>query len=243
MIDWTVHPLKTTARRIASLLSRDLTPFVASTATDTSSDQYSRQTMMDSMPQKPITQRMRGTAIDASCDRESGHYRRCRGVTVVELMIALAVAAVVLGLALPAFNGLMLQQEMTGRAIDFKMAVNYARSEAVRRGANVSVVAGGATAADEWGQGFCVAVGAPANCAASLRTFDPADADRVLDMQAPLNNVAVLTFNSRGLLNNLAPGQNAVMRICSTDTTEDPGRSLAINAMGRTTVEELICHP
>lgn len=170
-------------------------------------------------------------------------WRQQAGVTIVELMVAMVVAAVALGLALPAFNGLMLQQDMAGKAIDFKMAVNLARSEAVRRGANVSVVAINPGADNEWGGGFCVAPGAPADCANTLRTWDPADADRELDMLAPLHNVATLTFNPRGLLNNLNPGQTALLEICSTDVTEDPGRTLTLSAMGRTSVEELICHP
>lgn len=166
------------------------------------------------------------------------------GLTVIEMMVTLAIAGVLLGLALPAFNGFMLQSNMESSANDFNLAVIYARSEAIRRGTPVSVrAAASAGAGDEWGGGFCVVVGAPANCSTSLRDFDEAGGNRVMNMAAPLDTAVLLTFDSRGLLANLTPGQSAVLSLCSTDTNEDPGRAINLNAMGRVSVEELTCHP
>ena len=61
------------------------------------------------------------------------------GFTVVELMVTLAVAAILFGFALPAFNELMSQRAMTARVNEFVLAVNYARSEAAKLGGVVSV--------------------------------------------------------------------------------------------------------
>ncbi len=174
----------------------------------------------------------------------SSTTHRQSGLTVIEMMVTLAIAGVLLGIALPAFNGFMLQSNMEASANDFNLAVIYARSESIRRGSPVSVrAAASAGAGDEWGGGYCVVVGAPANCTGSLRDFDATGGTRIMNMAAPLDNVSLLTFDSRGLLTNLTPGQSAVLSLCSTDTNEDPGRSINLNAMGRVSVEELTCHP
>lgn len=186
----------------------------------------------------PVEQKGNGQVLMSSTTH------RQSGLTVIEMMVTLAIAGVLLGLALPAFNGLMLQRNMERSVNDFNLAVIYARSESIRRGSPVSVrAAASAGASDEWGGGFCVVVGTPANCGASLRDFDPSGGNRVMNMAAPLDTAVLLTFDSRGLLTNLTPGQSAVLSLCSTDTNEDPGRAINLNAMGRVSVEELTCHP
>lgn len=186
----------------------------------------------------PAEQRQNGQVLMSSTTL------RQSGLTVIEMMVTLAIAGVMLGLALPAFNGFMLQSNMEASANDFNLAVIYARSESIRRGTPVSVrAAASAGAADEWGGGYCVVVGTPGNCTTSLRDFDPSGGNRVMNMAAPLDTAVLLTFDSRGLLTNLTPGQSAVLSLCSTDTNEDPGRSINLNAMGRISVEDLTCHP
>ncbi len=59
------------------------------------------------------------------------------GFTLVELMIALAVAAVLLGLAVPSFREMVIQNRLTSSANEFMATLNFARSEAIRRGQSV----------------------------------------------------------------------------------------------------------
>ncbi len=51
------------------------------------------------------------------------------GFTLIELMVTLAIAAILLGYALPSFNGFVDQRNMTSRINDFVLAVNYAREK------------------------------------------------------------------------------------------------------------------
>jgi len=157
------------------------------------------------------------------------------GFTIIELMVALAVAAILLGMALPAFNSFIAQRTMTSRVNDFVSAVNLARSEAVNRGAQVSIQAVAPAAGDEWGAGYCVTVGTPGNCGASLRDFVGGDG-ATMDALGGLNNLGTLTFNGRGMLTLGAPG---TIEVCEAGA--NPGREIAINTIGRASVADLVC--
>lgn len=163
-----------------------------------------------------------------------------KGFTIIELMVTMAVAAILLGFALPAYNNMIAQRNMTSRINDFVLAVAYARSEAARLGQPVSVraVAPGA-AGNEWGGGYCVVESSEVACNNALRSFDPI-ADATLNGVTGFNAVGDLTFNARGLMTLGAAGS---VELCSTDPTVDPGRSANISVTGRPDVEELTCYP
>lgn len=159
------------------------------------------------------------------------------GFTIVELMVSLAVAAILIGFALPAFNDFVDQRRMASRINDLVLAINYARSEAARRGGQVSVQALAPAADNEFGAGYCVVEGDPGNCAgAVLRRFEPYD-DATLNA---VPNRTTLTFNARGMLVN---GGAGTFELCSTDNSVDPGRVVNLTFIGRPDVEELTCFP
>lgn len=162
------------------------------------------------------------------------------GFTIIELLVAMTVAAVLLGMALPAFDTFIEQRNMSSRVNGFIAAVNLARSEAINRGGNVSVQAVNAgDNANEWGPGFCVVVGTPGNCpndpAVLIRQFDAAGA-ATMNGLGSLNGVGTLTFNGRGLLTLGAPG---TIEICEAGVAR--GREVAVNTIGRAASAELAC--
>lgn len=163
--------------------------------------------------------------------------RPSAGFTLVELIITLAMAAILIGIALPAFNDFMRQREMISRINDMVVAITYARSEAVRQGRAVSVVAADPDDDNEWGGGYCVVPGTPADCTGLdvLRRFDAYD-NATLTSD---NGAAALVFNARGLL--VANTQIAIS-LCSTDENVDPGRVVTVNRTGRADTAELECH-
>ena len=172
-------------------------------------------------------------------------FPRQRGITIIEIMVTLAIAAVLIGLALPAFNAFVAQRTLTSQVNDFMVAVQYARSEAGRRGTTVSVRAVNAGAAtNEWGPGWCVVVGMPGACpndGTELRNFAPLGAN-TLNGVGGLDGVAALPFSSRGLL--LAPA--GTLNLCNPK--EDVGREIALTVIGRVSsrqppLGDLDCNP
>ena len=58
---------------------------------------------------------------------------RQRGFTLLELMVTVTVLGVLLGLAVPSFTAAMRNNRIVSQNNEFIGALNYARSEAIRR--------------------------------------------------------------------------------------------------------------
>lgn len=61
-----------------------------------------------------------------------------RGFTLIELMITIAVASILLAVAVPSFNQLIVTNRLTTQANEVVAALNFARSEAIKRNTRVS---------------------------------------------------------------------------------------------------------
>jgi type IV fimbrial biogenesis protein FimT len=81
------------------------------------------------------------------------------GHTLVELLFVLAIVAILSSLALPAMRDMLQQHRLSATVNDFLAAVTLARSEAIRRSAQVMLVPAG----DGWGSGWVVAIDRNAN--------------------------------------------------------------------------------
>src|SRR5688572_16029390 len=64
--------------------------------------------------------------------------RRVSGFTLIELMVTIAVASVLLGIAVPSFNQLIVTNRLTAQANEVVSAINFARSEAIKRNTSIS---------------------------------------------------------------------------------------------------------
>lgn len=84
-----------------------------------------------------------------------------RGFTLIELMVTIAVLAILLGVAVPSFNSIALSTKLGSYANSFVASANMARSEAIKRNAVITmcVSADGASCATTggWEQGWMVA--------------------------------------------------------------------------------------
>jgi len=64
-----------------------------------------------------------------------------RGFTLLELMVAVAVLAILLGLGVPAYNDTIRNNQISASSADLIAALSLARNEAMKRGQRVSVCA------------------------------------------------------------------------------------------------------
>ncbi len=72
------------------------------------------------------------------------------GFTLVELLVTIAVAAILLAAALPNFREMGLRSRVTQAANQLAADLAYARSEAVKRAVRVAVQRAGSSWADGW---------------------------------------------------------------------------------------------
>jgi type IV fimbrial biogenesis protein FimT len=159
--------------------------------------------------------------------------KNLRGFTLVELMITLAVMVIVLALAIPSFQTLFENNRTTAQANEIVAAMNLARSEAIRIGANVSVQA----AAGGFQDGWCIHTGAGCGTAAELRTY-PAMNGITIDSLGDI----LVTFDSRGV-KTLPVAQ---VNITLSPTGCNPGdfnraRVININNTGRLSIARINC--
>jgi len=89
-----------------------------------------------------------------------------RGVTLMELLVVLAIAAILVAIAIPGYAFLVSSGRLTATTNDMLLALHLARSEAIKRGMRVTVCKSGNPSAAfpacdpaaDWHQGWLVFV-------------------------------------------------------------------------------------
>jgi len=88
------------------------------------------------------------------------NQRTGKGFTLIELMVTVAVAAILLTVGVPSFRDTVENNRLTAAANELVSALNLARSEAIKRGVRVTVCksadGAGCTSSGDWEQGWIV---------------------------------------------------------------------------------------
>ena len=101
---------------------------------------------------------------------------RTSGFTLIELLITVAILIIVVTIAVPSFQSVIRSSRVTTETNLLISALQVARSEATKRGTEVSLTARGASLA----AGYCVHEGgAGVSCADAnrIRQYDPLESD------------------------------------------------------------------
>lgn len=175
-----------------------------------------------------------------------------RGFTVLELMIAVAVLGILLGVGVPSFNAIMRQNRLAGQTNDFLAAAAMARSEAVKRGTLVSLCPAAADGSDAcsgddaWSNGWLVFVD---EGVAGVINDDtdlviqrwPAAAEQRINITNPDTNF--ISYRNDGAT-TLGLGNRATFTVApERNYCADPlgARSVVVSAAGRVNVTRINC--
>ncbi|MDX1678496.1 GspH/FimT family pseudopilin [Arsukibacterium sp.] len=132
------------------------------------------------------------------------------GFTLVELMVTIAVVAIVATIAVPSFNGLVQGNRLSGATNQLVSAFHLARSEAIKRSQNVSLCATSdginCTPRADWNSWLVLAgneVILQGRVSSGLNVAGPANTN--------------IIFSSAGLVrDNAGAGLSSSLQVCST---------------------------
>lgn len=159
---------------------------------------------------------------------------RNKGFTLYELMITLAVGAVIVSFGVPGFSSMVQNNRAVTHSNDLITALNLGRSEATRRGVAIQVCSStnGATCSGstDWSTGWIVR--RPGGDV--LRTWP----ERSGGAGVLTANVSQFQFQGRGAL---ASAPLPVLQVRLPDCSGDQGRDISVNLAGRISVVRVAC--
>ena len=172
-------------------------------------------------------------------ERRAGHLwtRLQSGFSLIELMVTIAIAAILATLAAPSFTRFIDDNAIRGACEELRNSLSLARAEAIRGSRLVHV--GPACATPTWSTGWAVFTdtGGTANC------YDAADG-LIMRANQPSRGVIVKLVASPTTSTYMAYTGTGVTRMsdgallsgtfeCSISNSSAPTRTLVVNVFGR----------
>ena len=166
---------------------------------------------------------------------------KAKGFTLLELMITLAIVAILLVVAVPSFQTFIESNRLTASSNLFLTMLSYARSEAVRRGGTVSICAGSNNACvcnagdgcdNNWKNGYLIFFDANGNCTIDAQDQVLRVGDRITG-DSKVTGAGCFTFTAAG---GITANNNQTVSICTTTLTTNNIRNIQISPAGQTRV-------
>ncbi|MBK1647898.1 GspH/FimT family pseudopilin [Rhabdochromatium marinum] len=173
---------------------------------------------------------------------------RCQGVTLVELVMTLAIAAILLAIGVPSFQNITATNRIASLTNELRGALQLARSEAVKRGRTVTVCKSDditdstptCNASANWQDGWVVFVdtnndGSLDSGEIPLRLGQPSIGSAVITTSTRFNDF--LRFQPDGRAQGADNFSNGSINVCIASNQ----RSIIINNIGRIKIETGTC--
>ncbi|SPE19370.1 Tfp pilus assembly protein FimT-like protein (fragment) [Burkholderiales bacterium] len=185
---------------------------------------------------------MSGSELGEIRETFSGRrWHAARGVTAVEVMIVVAILAVIMAMAGPTFSVFVGKNGNTAAESEFVNALNFTRSEALRRGTPVVITASAPVAGNGFGNGWTIWVDANAN---GIRDVgEPVVRSRIAFTNGVVlgdGTVTQIAFNQQGYLTSGAALQ---VKSCSSAAPGTTGYLVTILPGGITDVQQSVACP
>ena len=164
---------------------------------------------------------------------------RRAGFTMIELMVTLAVIAILAGFSAPYFRDIMLANQITGYSNDLVAASYAARIEAIKRTVPIRISAlDSSSATNEWGPGLVIYLDVDGNSAFNagdeeIRTLPAVHGKHTID--GP-DGVTGFNFQPSGTIDTA----DVQFQFCDS-RTDEAGRAVTITRFGQVRAEDYSC--
>jgi len=154
-------------------------------------------------------------------------HTRSVGFTLIELLIAIAILAILAAIGTPSLQSLIATSRLKTAASEMHLSFILARSEAIKRNANVTITP---SDADDWSQGWSVTFGS-----STLSTQNRVPGLTVSTTNAAYTSktVSSVTYTGTGRENS-TDGVSFVFSL--TDYPSVPARCVVVDPSGRASV-------
>jgi len=156
------------------------------------------------------------------------------GFTLIELMVTLAVAAILLTVGVPSFRDFIMNNRLISAANEFTAAVNLARSAAIKDQRNAYITSGAGT---NWGAGWRVWVDLNNDGAEGPAVDETLRVSQGFNVNTTVTSAGKTQFRyaPSGLVDG--PG---ILTVCDTRAAET-GRTIDVSPAGRSSVQTFQC--